>query len=301
LSHLSKLFTLANQFILCFKNTTVKQTITMLSIALLFVSACNNTHKQSNKTDAISAHATASFEDENSSEADAVQIDFTSFPEDSLLPTKVLTVGVFHGDEVESDVAQKQWYGVFSGTSGYYLAETKITIQYINDAVVDANENEQTGWLVKTINKDSALILVAPSPILKPHNIQNAPLLKEQLLPGDTLQIQYLGNNYMLYATGYKNSVGEDANDVEILNYKLYVSATIKGRIYNSLLVAKPNFSDAMITLLFAGDIDGDGVMDLIIDTARHYNVSSPTLYLSKPAENNEVLKPIGMHTSVGC
>ena len=301
MSHLSKLFTLANQFILCFKNTTVKQTITMLSIALLIASACNNTNKQSSKTDAISTSDTASFEDENSSEADAVQLDYTSFPEDSLLATKVLTVGVFHGDEVENDVAQKQWFGVFSGTNGYYLAETKITTQHINDAIVDANENEQTGWLVKAINKDSALILVAPLPILKPHHIQNAPLLKEQLLPGDTLHIQYLSNNYMLYATGYKNRVGEDANDVEILNYKLYLSATIKGKIYNSLLVAKPNFSDAMITLQFAGDIDGDEVMDLIIDTARHYNVSSPTLYLSKPAENSEILKPIGMHTSVGC
>lgn len=56
-----------------------------------------------------------------------------------------------------------------------------------------------------------------------------------------------------------------------------------------------------MINLIFVGDIDGDGILDLIIDTSRHYNATSPTIYLSRPADNGEVVKPIGGHTSVGC
>lgn len=87
----------------------------------------------------------------------------------------------------------------------------------------------------------------------------------------------------------------------EVWNYKLYLTAEIKGQKRKSLLVAQPNFDDQMINLIFAGDIDGDGILDLIIDTSRHYNVTSPTIYLSKPAGNEEVVKPIGGHTSVGC
>jgi hypothetical protein len=56
-----------------------------------------------------------------------------------------------------------------------------------------------------------------------------------------------------------------------------------------------------MIRILFAGDIDGDGKFDLLIDTSRHYNASNPTLYLSKPAEKGKIIKPIGVFTSVGC
>ncbi len=53
--------------------------------------------------------------------------------------------------------------------------------------------------------------------------------------------------------------------------------------------------------VLFAGDLDGDGFPDLIIDTINHYNGSRPTLYLSKPARGNDLLKIMGWHVSVGC
>ena len=41
---------------------------------------------------------------------------------------------------------------------------------------------------------------------------------------------------------------------------------------------------DASPRLLFAGDIDRDGKLDLIVDTTDHYNKSRPTLFLSSPA-----------------
>lgn len=87
----------------------------------------------------------------------------------------------------------------------------------------------------------------------------------------------------------------------EVWNYKLYLTADIKGQKQTSLLVAQPDFDDEMVNLIFAGDIDGDGILDLILDTSRHYNVTSPTIYLSRPASTNEVVKPVGSHTRVGC
>ena len=41
---------------------------------------------------------------------------------------------------------------------------------------------------------------------------------------------------------------------------------------------------DASPTLLFAGDLDRDGKLDLIFDTTDHYNVRRPTLFLSSQA-----------------
>lgn len=41
---------------------------------------------------------------------------------------------------------------------------------------------------------------------------------------------------------------------------------------------------DAMPHLLFAGDLDRDGRLDLLFDTTDHYNLQQPTLFLSSPA-----------------
>ncbi|MET0807665.1 MAG: hypothetical protein ABWX93_02785, partial [Pseudoxanthomonas sp.] len=58
---------------------------------------------------------------------------------------------------------------------------------------------------------------------------------------------------------------------------------------------------DASPTLLFAGDLDRDGKLDLIFDGTDHYNVSRPTLFLSSPAGQGELLHEVARYESVGC
>lgn len=58
---------------------------------------------------------------------------------------------------------------------------------------------------------------------------------------------------------------------------------------------------DAAPTLLFAGDLDRDGRLDLLLDLTDHYNVSRPTLLLSSPAAANELVREVAHHASVGC
>jgi hypothetical protein len=86
-----------------------------------------------------------------------------------------------------------------------------------------------------------------------------------------------------------------------VSNYRLFIKATINGTERNQMLVSSRAFDDAMIEILFAGDIDGDNIPDLIINTSYHYNAIVPTLYLSKPAGDKEILKVMGWHVSVGC
>lgn len=59
--------------------------------------------------------------------------------------------------------------------------------------------------------------------------------------------------------------------------------------------------ADAQLRLLFAGDLDGDGLLDLIIDTSDHYNVSKPTLFMSSPAGDGHMLRAVAHLYSVGC
>jgi hypothetical protein len=58
---------------------------------------------------------------------------------------------------------------------------------------------------------------------------------------------------------------------------------------------------DATPALLFAGDLDRDGVLDLLLDTTDHYNLSRPTLFLSSQAGTGELLREVARFVAVGC
>lgn len=58
---------------------------------------------------------------------------------------------------------------------------------------------------------------------------------------------------------------------------------------------------EAPLSLLFAGDLDGDGRLDLILDLSPHYNVRRPTLLLSRPAAPGDLLQAAAAHEATGC
>lgn len=281
----------------------VKKNILKLICLIFGLTACDNKlSKQNNTENKIEkVDTSAKMDISSSTNMDTIVYDYSSFPSDTCFSTKVLTVGTFHGDEVWDNVDKVNWLGLFHNTSGFYIAETKLQTKRVHDQIVDQKDNEKTGWEIQTINKDTSLILIEGINLLTAHNIEEAILSKKQIFPGDTLKINYLNIDYKIFATGGKKEIQGNPEQFEIWNYKLYLMATIEGLERKSLLVAQPNFDDQMINLIFAGDIDGDGILDLIIDTSRHYNATSPTLYLSKPATIKEVVKPIGGHISVGC
>ncbi|HRN62689.1 MAG TPA: hypothetical protein PK743_07485 [Luteimonas sp.] len=58
---------------------------------------------------------------------------------------------------------------------------------------------------------------------------------------------------------------------------------------------------DGASMLLFAGDLDRDGKLDLLLDVSDHYNVRKPTLFLSGGAPEGAVVRPVASHKAVGC
>ena len=275
-------------------------TLTFVVSILTTCGACGNSSQQTKNESQIMSIDMSEILTNIQEPKDTIIYDYTFFPTDSIYITKVLTTGEFHNDEIWDNVENEEWFGLFKNEKGFYLSRTKIKTKNVFDPILD-KENEKTGWEVSTINQDTCLILIESLSCLSNREVQDFKFVKEYIYPGDTLTFKYLGVDYKLFATGGKEKVQEDSEWFEVWNYKLYLTADIKGQKRKSLLVAQPNFDDQMINLIFAGDIDGDGILDLIIDTSRHYNVTSPTIYLSKPADNGEIVKPIGGHTSVGC
>jgi hypothetical protein len=219
----------------------------------------------------------------------------------SKYPATVLTTGQFHGDEVRKEDLNRNWYGIFQNSNGYYLDTTRIVTKRVQDPVLDEEEGKLTGWEVNTTNKDTSVLLFSGVNGLGKHPIKQVSLNKKHIWPGESETFTYNGITYTLYATGNKHKDKPDNEYYIVTSYRLFIKATINGTERTQMLVASREFDDRMTEVDFVGDIDGDNMPDLIINTSYHYNVTIPTLYLSKPAGSNEVLKLMGWHLSVGC
>jgi hypothetical protein len=274
-------------------------------IFTIVLSSCNNEAAQEKNKLSSTASITESSEIIPSSKSlndngDSIVYDSVSFPAgDHNYPVKVLTTGIFHEDEVWTPASKENWYGLFRNKTGFFLASTGINTTRIHDVVIDEKETDKTGWKVETKLKDTCLVLIEALPFLNEHTVQNIVLPSEQVLPGDTFRFAFMGADYRIFATGGRKRVADET--YEVWNYKLYIEANKNGRKLTELLVARASFDDTMISIIFAGDIDGDGLLDLIIDTSSHYNATIPTIYLSKPADDGHLLKVMGSHTRVGC
>ncbi|MDB5157916.1 MAG: hypothetical protein JWR50_2623 [Mucilaginibacter sp.] len=213
---------------------------------------------------------------------------------DSSLKVSILAPGEYNSEEAIQVTNRRNWKGVFKINGQYYIKKTGIQILKIRSQT--DKDDEKTGLIVKTINKDSCEILMSGADV-KEGPVRTV-LLKSQLFPGQKQEFNYNGVMYTFYATGFKK-------DRQISNYKLFLMANVKGHNFNQLLFTILDYGDYTereseenLTLEFAGDMDGDGIPDFIIIPSTQF-WSDATLYLSKQAGNKAIVKPVGKYEGV--
>ena len=59
--------------------------------------------------------------------------------------------------------------------------------------------------------------------------------------------------------------------------------------------------NDAPVRILWAGDLDRDRRLDLLLDLSDHYNLAQPTLFLSADAPKGSIVIAVAKHRSTGC
>ena len=219
--------------------------------------------------------------------------DYTDFPAGTC---KIIATGIFHSDEIIKNAQKAEWYGLFKDKNGYYTAPTLITIKSVFDEIT----GDTTGWEVSTQVNDLCVILIEKLPFIKSRRILEANLPK---YPGgygykntfkDSLRFSYMGTDYKIFEKGKSrikdNTGGSDS--------KLIMAARKNGKYIEEVIVE--NFSKETL-ILFAGDIDDDNQIDLIINIAIDNNNHALTLLLSKTAEKDHLLKVAGSHSTKGC
>lgn len=196
----------------------------------------------------------------------------------------LLISGDYHGDEAP-DKPGTGWLALTSVGGGWRLEPAIVRATRVYDAVLDA-EGEKTGINISSNYGDAVALLKFPG--IKPGKI-DTPIMKFKDSPRllstrDTpLKIPFKGEDYL----------------IEAKTSGIYLR---KGKVKTLLprLSAGSPASDDSASLLWAGDIDGDGKLDLLFTYSGHNN-GGVCLYLSAGASEGALVQQAACHGGVGC
>lgn len=215
--------------------------------------------------------------------------------------TDLLLPGDYHGDEIAAEDGTTWFALVQDDHGGARLEPRRVSIESVNDPVLDA-EDGATGKRVGA-GQDDVLFYVRDLP-----GVASGPVATAYAGRGDPLSLAGLDRGFLLFDRDAGRlrldcSGVNDARDcVLVLSHDGRQQAlghwSADAAAGDSQIMLG---SDAWPHLRWAGDIDRDGRLDLLIDMTDHYNVSAPTLFLSTQAKDGELVGAAAELRSVGC
>jgi len=221
---------------------------------------------------------------------------------------ELIRPGLFHGDEINADADTHDWFGLYATADGFELAETRVTVRPVFDPMADL-PGEATGLLVTANSDDEPLILVRGVPGMIGGPVETAIASPDALEVGDSRSLADGPDGwYALAAFGTAEPSEHLYGRPQVREYEL--------RLYHhpplslgaapeapssQALVSFDALDDSRPQLIWAGDLDGDGKLDLLLDATFHYNVSDYTLWTSRGASGDALVEQVASFAISGC
>ncbi len=207
--------------------------------------------------------------------------------------------GNFHQGEAVARHGER-WLALRVQADDARLDTARLRVKTVFDELLDA-EGQATGSEVGSDKTDVVTYL-------RGTGLHVGPLAQARIedTAGDSglvAQTLTLGDKAYRLATRCEAAVAESGFMCEIVLIEGERSQTLV-RMTAQQMEGRPGLmlgDDASPHLIFAGDLDRDGKLDLIFDTTDHYNVSRPVLFLSGAADGDELLQAVAEHSAVGC
>lgn len=214
--------------------------------------------------------------------------------------------GVFHEGEVTAQTGER-WQGLYPTAAGVDVRSLAITVETVRDGVVDDADGPYTGVRVSTpfsspvdgygYSEDAALALVRRPTAPFPAGPVPTVFVGTWPVQSGRLALALGDARYELQIVEGPETVWMPQREVGRPDRVLLLMQDER-RQPISAIVGGDAGSPA---LLWAGDLDGDGRLDLIMDETTHYNLSAPALFLSSAAEAGHLVRRVARHHSVGC
>lgn len=211
---------------------------------------------------------------------------------------RVLEVGEFHGDEVKARTRER-WLGLYVTDKGSRLADSVLTVTAVRDEVMDDDKaRRKTGRRVSVNQQPAPLLLVKGARALRPGPVQTV-FAGSMSLPTPSPISLTLGENSYELDVATKDTQRSSAisrNDAKLVLRK---GAGAQQTLYD--LGGTGQGIEAYWELLWAGDMDGDGQLDLYVQVGWHYNGAQRKLFLSSQAGKHELAREVGQFETWGC
>lgn len=226
----------------------------------------------------------------------------------------IVRAGQFHGEEVSAKDGER-WFGVYrepGASRDSVVAEGRLKISAVHDEVLD-KEGEATGKMIEFV-PDTAqpgeLVFVVKGPGIKAGGVRGLGVkLGEPLLPGDGVAAvieakdsadKKMSGALSVFATGSVEPTN-DENFFRIVRYCVHVATRSKGPalLKHELLCPELNESRPSASIEWLGDLDSDGIPDLLLSTPR-FNTDEVRLFLSGQRKDT-VLSEVAVFTVTGC
>jgi len=233
----------------------------------------------------------------------------TSPPAVSATGHAIQPPGQFHGDETVA-LDGEAWLALRVDMDEALLVPATVHVTRVEDPLHDA-PGERSGRAVSSAPADDAIRMFLRGPALVAGLVEQA---RVDMTDGDGRHrferaLAFRDSRYRLRSEctprGGTPVAGQWQFDCRIVLRET-------GSRHEQVLVRMDGYAtgpgehawlgdDAAPELLFAGDLDRDGELDLLFDTTDHYNVARPALFLSSHAGPGELLREVARHEASGC
>lgn len=215
-------------------------------------------------------------------------------------PVELLRTGSFHGDEIAPG-SGGSWLALVFESGGLSLHAVKATITSEEDPIVD-DPGEMTGKTVTITPPVDAVALIRGIPVLKPGPVPTA-VINRVMEPDGVVSLHLKNQSYSLNLRCRVRSPvdGQTQEQCDLV---------LGSRGTHQILFTYLRYSDGQEmqwaserepVVIWAGDIDGDQRMDILLDSSDHYNGEEFTLYLSSMATGENLVQPVAVFDQVGC
>ncbi len=192
---------------------------------------------------------------------------------------QILQVGEFLS-EISAE-PNEPWLGLYAMNDGYSLMFSVVDVDAFYDPTIGDDEDVTGATRVSVRGGDTPLFLITGMDTLQAGMVKTLFAGRLPLPMGSSLEFNLdEESSYSIIAFGGTES------DPGSVDHRVELA---KGS--RSQVICTYDSTDAAVTyLLWAGDLDRDGQLDMLIDTVCDYNASGPVLLLSSLAEDGDLL-----------
>jgi hypothetical protein len=200
-----------------------------------------------------------------------------SFPSELHL----LLPGTYHGEDIFQDASRKKWFGVYQEKGQAAIRRTELSFIPVFDPILD-DEGGQSALNIRAVS-DSIGLLFLIADMGDDASIAETKLTTwDRTKPAWPVELKP-GTVFRMDAT-YQLRTFAEGNGME--NYRVeWVVA--QGKSENQVLAAADFMDDALMHVHWVGDLNGDGMPDLLLNTSHKYSYSQLVLFLSSAREGD--------------